>query len=280
MPDLKNTPASKGMTTVLNNGVTMPLLGLGVYDMYHQEAEQAVLWALELGYRLIDTAAMYHNETEIGNAVRQSGIPREELFITTKVNDADQGYDQTLRAFEVSQQKLNCEYIDLYLVHWPLKATRKDTWKALEYLYREGGIRAIGVANYLIPFLEELETHAEVVPVVNQVEFSPYLYLEELLNYCKKRDIQLQAYTPLVRGQRMDDPRLVALANKYGKTPAQIILRWALQHGVSTIPKSANQARLKENFDVFDFEISSADLTQMDAFNENLRVVDDPILLL
>lgn len=277
MMDQVISPPPGGLATVLNNGVSMPLLGLGVYDMYQKEAEQAVLWALELGYRLIDTAAMYHNETEIGNAVSASGVNRSELFITTKVNNTDQGFDETLRAFEVSQEKLQSDYIDLYLVHWPLRDTRKDTWKALERLYSEGRVRAIGVANYLIPFLEELETHATVVPVVNQVEFSPYLFLEDLLDHCKKKNIQLQAYTPLVRGQRMDDPRLQTLAKKYEKTPAQIILRWAIQHGVSTIPKSANQARLKENFGVFDFEISVDDLRSMDGFNENLRVVDDPM---
>jgi diketogulonate reductase-like aldo/keto reductase len=268
------------ITTTLNNGVSMPLLGLGVYDMYKKDAEQAVLWALETGYRLIDTAAMYENETEIGNAIRQSVIPRKELFITTKVHNTDQGFEQTLRAFDESLQKLNCEYIDLYLVHWPIKATRKDTWKALEKIYSEGRVRAIGVANYLIPFLDELATYGNVVPAVNQVEFSPYLYLEDLLKYCQAKKIQLQAYTPLVRGQRMNDPKLIFLAEKYKKTPAQVMLRWALQLGVSTIPKSVNLARIKENFDIFDFEISSADMGFMNTFHENLRVVDDPMELL
>ena len=263
--------------TTLNNGVKMPLLGLGVYDMYQKEAEQAVLWALETGYRLIDTAAMYQNETEIGNAVRQSGIERTDIFITTKVHDNDQGFDKTLYAFDVSMEKLNCDYIDLYLVHWPLKATRKDTWHALERLYTEGGVRAIGVANYLVPFLEELETYTNIVPAVNQVEFSPYLYLKDLHSYCQNRQIQLQAYTPLIRGQKMNDPKLVAIAQKYNKTPAQIILRWALQHGVSTIPKSANLKRIQENFDVFDFEISVEDMALIDGFDENFRVVEDPM---
>ena len=263
--------------TTLNNGVKMPLLGLGVYDMYKKEAEQAVLYALETGYRLIDTAAMYMNETEIGNAVNHSTVNRSDIFITTKVNNSDQGFDKTLKGFEVSLKKLNCDYIDLYLVHWPIKATRKDTWKALERLYTEGAVRAIGVANYLLPFLNELETYANIVPAVNQVEFSPYLYLKDLHTYCQAHQIQLQAYTPLVRGQKMNDPKLVAMAAKYGKTPAQIILRWALQHGVSTIPKSANLNRIRENFDVFDFNISLEDMRLMDGFNENLRVVEDPM---
>jgi len=266
--------------TTLNNGITMPLLGLGVYDMYNREAETAVTNALEIGYRLIDTAAMYKNETEIGNAIRSSAVTRKEIFVTTKVADGDHGYDNTLRAFDASSRRLNCDYIDLYLVHWPIKKTRKDTWKALEKLYADKRVRAIGVANYLIPFLNELDTYSKVTPAVNQVEFSPYLFLEDLLNECKRKQIQLQAYTPLARGQRFSDPKLLAMAVKYGKTPAQIILRWALQLGVSTIPKSSNLNRLKENFDVFDFQISDSDVKNINAFNENLRVVDDPMTML
>jgi diketogulonate reductase-like aldo/keto reductase len=253
--------------TILNNGQQMPLLGLGVYDMYNREAEQAVLWALETGYRLIDTAEMYKNETEIGNAVRESGIDRTEIFVTTKVNNGDQGFDKTLRAFDESLKKLNIDYIDLYLVHWPIKATRKDTWLALEKLYTERRVKAIGVANYLVPFLNELQSYSCTVPAVNQVEFSPYLYLKDLVEVCKQKKIQLQAYTPLVRGMRMNDPKFQSLAQKYDKTPAQIILRWALQHGVSSIPKSANLQRIKENFDVFDFKISQTDMDFIDTFN-------------
>jgi methylglyoxal/glyoxal reductase len=267
------------ITTTLNNGIEMPLLGLGVYDMYQKDAEQAVLWALETGYRLIDTAAMYENEVEIGNAVRESGIVRNELFITTKVHNTDQGFDKTLRAFDESLRKLDCEYIDLYLVHWPIKTTRKDTWKALERIYAEGRVRAVGVANYLIPFLDELATYGNIIPAVNQVEFSPYLYLEDLLKYCQTKQIQLQAYTPLVRGLRMNDKQLIFLAKKYKKTPAQIILRWALQLGVSTIPKSSNLARIQENFAVFDFEIDHKDMIFMRTFNENFRIVEDPMEL-
>ena len=266
--------------TELNNGVTMPLLGLGVYDMYNQEAEKAILQALEIGYRLIDTASMYNNEVEVGNAIRQSGLPREAIFLTTKVNDSDHGYDQALRAFEASQQKLNCEYIDLYLVHWPIKNKRQDTWRALERLYQEGQVRAIGVANYLEPFLDELLPSATIVPTVNQVEFSPYLFLKDLLQRCRQEKIVLQAYTPLVRGERFSDPKLQALVKKYDKTPAQIILRWALQLGVSTIPKSANPKRLQENFDLFDFSITDADMAYLATFNEDYRVVPSPISML
>jgi len=266
--------------TELNNGVSMPLLGLGVYDMYNQEAEKAILQALEIGYRLIDTASMYNNEVEVGNAIRQSGLPREEIFLTTKVNDSDHGYDQALRAFENSQRKLDCEYIDLYLIHWPIRNKRQDTWRALERLYQEGQIRAIGVANYLEPFLDELLPSAEVVPTVNQVEFSPYLFLEDLLQRCQQEKIVLQAYTPLVRGERFNDPKLLGLAQKHNKTPAQIILRWAIQLGVSTIPKSANPKRLQENFDLFDFSISDTDMAYLATFNEDYRIVPSPISML
>ena len=255
----------------------MPLLGLGVYDMYGREAEQAVLWALETGYRLIDTAEMYENEAEIGNAIRESNIARTEIFVTTKVNNNAHGFDKTLRAFDASMQKLNIEYIDLYMVHWPIKHGRKETWLALEHLYREGRVKAIGVANYLEPFLTELESYANITPAVNQVEFSPYLYLGQLLDVCKQSNIQLQAYTPLVRGLRMNDPKLQRIAKKYDKTPAQMILRWAMQHGVSSIPKSVNLERIQENFAIFDFQINETDMNTMDNFNENLRVVDDPM---
>jgi diketogulonate reductase-like aldo/keto reductase len=262
----------------LHNGIEMPLLGLGVYDMYGEAARQATAWALDIGYRLIDTAAMYDNEREIGQAIREASIPRSEIFLTTKVNNTEQGYDQTLRAFEASCQRLGLDYIDLYLIHWPLRQTRRATWQALERLYTEGVVRAIGVANYLEPFLDEMAEYQNLLPMVNQVEFSPYLYLKNLLHYCQSREILLQAYTPLVRGLRFDDEKLKRIATFYDKTPPQIILRWALQKGVSTIPKSANKKRLQENFAVFDFIISPQDMALLDAFDEGLRIVDDPML--
>ena len=265
------------MKTKLNNNTEMPLLGLGVYDMHDDEAVRAVEYALKTGYRLIDTASMYGNEVQVGEAVRNSGIRRDEIFVTTKVNNTDHGYESTLRAFETSFKKLDIGHIDLYLVHWPIRYKRKETWKALEYLYDQKMVRAIGVANYLIPFLEELETFANITPAVNQVEFSPWLYMEDLLETCRAKGVVLQSYTPLVRGKKFDDPRIQKLCAKYGKTPAQIILRWNLQLGVSTIPKSSNPKRIEENFNIFDFEIAEEDMTILCRMDEGYRVVDDPM---
>lgn len=266
--------------TTLNNGICMPLFGLGAWDMYGNEAEQVTLDALEIGYRLIDTAAMYNNEKEIGNAVKKSGIRRNEIFVTTKVANSQQGYDSTLKAFEVSMQRLNIDYIDLYLIHWPIKNKRKETWKALEKLFIDKRVKAIGVANYLLPFLKELSTYSIVIPTVNQIEFSPWLYLKDEQQHCNEHKIQLQSYSPLTRGKKFNDKRLQQLCNKYGKTPAQIILRWNIEHSISTIPKSSNKKRLQENFNIFDFTLSKEDVQLMDSFNENFRVVEDPMEML
>lgn len=264
----------------LNNGVQMPLLGLGVYEIAGKEVERTVSQALDIGYRLLDTASMYMNEKEVGNAVRSSGLNRQTMFITTKVNNPDQGYDATLVAFDESMKRLAIDYIDLYLIHWPVKDKRKDTWKALERLYENKQVRAIGVSNYLVPFLQELDQYARVTPAVNQIEFSPYLFLKDVLEYCKSHHIQLQSYSPLTRGLKLMDPRLIALSTKYEKTVAQLILRWNIQQGIATIPKSSNYERLKENFEIFDFSISEEDILFMNSFHENFRVVDDPIQML
>lgn len=267
------------METVLNNGITMPLLGLGCWDMQGNEARKSVEMAVDIGFRLFDTAAMYGNEKEIGEAIRSSSINREQLFITTKVNNADQGYENTLKAYDQSCKNLKVDRVDLYLVHWPIKRTRKETWKALEYLYLQGRVRAIGVANYLPPFLAELDTYKEVTPAVNQCEFSPYLNDQNLLNNCTKRSITLQAWAPLLRGRKMDDPKLIALAERYHKTPAQIIIRWALQQNISTIPKSSSKERLLENFNVFDFHIADADMDHIKLFDEGFRMSGlDPMI--
>lgn len=265
------------MNIKLNTGAEMPLLGLGVYDMHNDEAIEAVVHALKTGYRLIDTAAMYGNEEQVGVAVKRSGVPREEIFVTTKVNNAQQGYDSTMRAFDDSMKKLDIGYIDLYLLHWPIKGKRKDTWKAMEKLFEEKKVNAIGVANYLLPFMLELETYGNVTPAVNQVEFSPWLYLSDLLQYCSEKNIIMQAYTPLARGKKFKDARLLSIAEKHGKSPAQVIIRWNLQLGVSPIPKSSNPSRIEENFDVFDFYLDEMDMAALSSMNENFRVVDNPM---
>lgn len=265
--------------TRLNNGIEMPLLGLGVYDMHNEEAVNAISDALEIGYRLIDTAEMYNNEKEVGQAIANSTISRDEIFITSKVNNTSQGYDETLKAFDRSLKLLGVEYLDLYLIHWPIKGKRKDTWRAIEKIYSDGKAKAIGTGNYLLPFLKELESYSSIIPAVNQIEFSPYLFLKDELEYCKANNIQLQAYTPLLRGKKFNDPRLISLGEKYGKTPAQIILRWAIQQGISSIPKSSNFSRLKENFDIFNVDIEKDDILFINSFNEQLRIIDDPMLM-
>ena len=263
-------------TTKLNNGIPMPLLGLGVYDMYKAEAEKAVEDALRVGYRLIDTASMYENEIEIGNALKNTGLDRKEIFLTTKLNNTDHGYDQALKAFDDSLKKLDQDYVDLYLIHWPIKEGRAASWKALEKLYEDKRVKAIGVANYNIALLEELKSTANIVPAVNQIEFSPWLFQEDLLNYCKTAGIQVQSYSPITRGLKFSDERLALLCKKYNKTPAQIVLNWHLQHGVSTIPKSSKKERLIENFEATSFTLSKEDVKIMNGFNENFRICDDP----
>jgi diketogulonate reductase-like aldo/keto reductase len=266
--------------TKLNNGNSMPLLGLGVYDMYQQQAEQAVIDALEIGYRLIDTASMYENEKEIGNAIKNSGVNRAELFLTTKLNNSDHGYEQALKAFDKSLDLLGVDYVDLYLIHWPIKEGRDASWKALEKIYSEGRAKAIGVANYTLPFLNELKQYSTIEPAVNQIEFTPWLFEKATYDYCKQASIQLQSYSPITRGIKFSDERLVAICEKYAKTPAQIILNWNLQLGVSTIPKSSQKQRLQENFDASNFKLDTQDVEFMNTFNEGFRICDDPMIFL
>lgn len=263
--------------TALNNGVEMPLLGLGVYaPKQASEVQQAVEWALDAGCRLIDTAAAYGNEREVGDAIRDSGIPRSDIFITTKVWNDDQGYNRTLRAFNRSLERLRLDVVDLYLIHWPMKEHRHDTWRALEKIYADGRARAIGVSNHYPSHLDELLTEAHITPAVNQFEFSPYCYLPEVLAYCRQHSIQPEGYAPLVRGQKENDPPLMTLAEKYSKSTYQLLIRWSLQHGVITIPKFVKRSRIQENFDVVDFAISDEDMALLDTLYDNTRIADDP----
>ncbi|UVI33840.1 aldo/keto reductase [Paenibacillus spongiae] len=268
-------------TTTLHNGVRMPWLGLGVWKVEEGAGlVDAVKAAVKQGYRSIDTAAVYGNEKSVGQAIREviaeTGIAREDLFITSKVWNSDQGYESTLAAYETSLNKLGLDYLDLYLVHWPVKGKYEETWRALETLYNEKRVKAIGVSNFHVHHFETLLKNATIKPMVNQVEFHPQLAQQELLNYCKEQNIQMEAWSPLAQGQLLNDPILQEIADKYGKTTAQVILRWDLQHGVITIPKSVNEQRIIENASLFDFELSQEDVARIDGLNQNLRVGPDP----
>lgn len=259
----------------------MPWFGLGVFKVENGiEATESVKAAIKNGYRSIDTAAIYKNEEGVGIGIKESGVAREELFITSKVWNEDQGYETTLAAFEKSLERLQLDYLDLYLIHWPGKDKYKDTWRALEKLYKDGKIRAIGVSNFQVHHLEELLKDAEIKPMVNQVEFHPRLTQKELRDYCKAQGIQLEAWSPLMQGQLLDNEVLTHIAKKHNKSVAQVILRWDLQHEVVTIPKSIKEHRIIENADIFDFELSQEDMDKIDALNKDERVGPNPDELL
>lgn len=264
-------------TTKLYNGVEMPWMGLGVFKVNDgDEVVQSVKAALRNGYKSIDTAAIYGNEEGVGQAIRETNIPREELFITTKLWNADQGYESTLNAFETSLQKLGLDYLDLYLIHWPGKDKYKETWKAFEKLYKDGRVRAIGVSNFQIHHLEDLISSSEMKPMVNQVEYHPQLTQSELHSFCKKEGIQLEAWSPLKQGQLLKDPTLEDIARKYNKSVAQVILRWDLQNGVVTIPKSIKEHRIMENANIFDFHLEDKDMEQISGLNSDSRAGSHP----
>ncbi|QFT88131.1 Glyoxal reductase [Bacillus sp. THAF10] len=268
---------SLASTTTLHNGVKMPWFGLGVFKVEEgQQVEDSVRMAINAGYKSIDTAAIYKNEEGVGKAIKESDVPREELFITTKVWNADQGYESTLQAFEDSMQKLGLDYLDLYLVHWPVKGKYVDTWKALEKLYKDGKVKAIGVSNFQIHHLQDILDVAEIKPMVNQVEYHPKLSQVELLNFCKENGIQLEAWSPLMQGQLLDNEVLASIAATHNKSVAQVILRWDLQNGVVTIPKSVKEHRIRENADIFDFELSVEEMQKINGLNEDKRVGPDP----
>ncbi|UCE09128.1 MAG: aldo/keto reductase [Candidatus Thorarchaeota archaeon] len=261
----------------LNNGVHIPLLGLGTYHLSPSKmARNAILSALQLGYRHIDTAMIHRNETDVGAAIRESGIPRDQVFITTKLWNSDQGYESALAACKQSMKRLGVDYIDLYLIHWPVPERRLESWRALEKLLDYGNCRTIGVSNYQYRHLEELLGECSVVPAVNQVEFHPFLFQRELFLYCKSKSIQLEGYSPLTKGMRLRDPQLQWIAAKYNKTVAQILVRWQLEHDIVTIPKSARANRIRENSQVFDFSISREDMKILNNMNEDLRTSWDP----
>jgi len=268
-------------TTTLNNGVEMPWLGLGVFKVEEgQELVDAVKTAIKHGYRSIDTAAIYGNEVGVGQGIREAmeeaGIAREDLFITSKVWNSELGYEKTIAAYEESLSKLGLEYLDLFLIHWPVEGKYSDAWRALETLYKEGRVKAIGVSNFQIHHLENLMKDAEIKPMINQVEYHPRLTQKDLKSFCKENNIQLEAWSPLMQGQLLENVELQEIAKKYGKSVAQIILRWDLQNGVITIPKSTKAHRIAENADVFDFELTEEDMKHIESLNQNHRVGPDP----
>ena len=266
-------------TKELNNGTHIPILGLGTWQIAGgRQTQEAVSSALQFGYLHFDTAMIYGNERSVGKAVNAGPVPRDELFITTKVWNSDHGYDQTLRAFDESLNQLGLDYVDLYLIHWPVENIRRDTWRALEALMKDGRVKTIGVSNYMVKHLEELLSFSQIIPAVNQIELHPYNFglRRDVIEFCRARDIQVEAYTPLTRGQRFDDPQLQEIARKHSKTPAQILIRWALQHDIIVIPKSVRPERIRENADVFDFSMSREDIASIDSFNEDLVICWDP----
>ncbi|MBA9026362.1 aldo/keto reductase [Peribacillus huizhouensis] len=268
-------------TTNLHNGVKMPWFGIGVFKVEEgPELVNAVKLAIKHGYRSIDTAAIYENEAGVGQAIREgiieTNIPREELFITSKVWNSDLGYESTIAAYETSLKKLGLEYLDLYLIHWPVEGKYKEAWRALETLYKEGRVKAIGVSNFQVHHLEDLMNDAEIKPMVNQVEYHPRLTQKEIQAFCQEHGIQLEAWSPLMQGQLLDNLVLQEIANNYSKTIAQVILRWDLQNGVVTIPKSTKEHRIVENSTIFDFELTKEEMQRINKLNQNLRVGPDP----
>jgi diketogulonate reductase-like aldo/keto reductase len=263
----------------LSNGVAMPAVGFGTWQISpDDQAEKTVRAALDMGYRHIDTAKIYGNERGVGKAVRESGIPREEIFVTTKLWTSDHGYDNAMRAIDESLERLGLEYVDLYLIHWPQSDQRDEAWRALQDMYKAGKAKSIGVSNYSIRHLEELLETAEMPPMVNQVEFHPFIYDSQkaLLAYCKEQNIQIEAYSPLARHSSTETPQIDEIAKRIGKTPSQVVLRWCLQHDTAPLPRSTNPEHIRENLEIFDFELDDAAMKTLDSLSDGDRVTDDP----
>jgi diketogulonate reductase-like aldo/keto reductase len=264
-------------TLPLTNGKAIPQVGLGVWQSPQGAPTQnAVRAALELGYRHIDTARVYRNEHDVGAAVRASGVPRDQVFVTTKLWNDDQGYDSALRALDKSLERLGLDYVDLYLIHWPVAGKRRDSWRALEQAFADGKARAIGVSNYLVPHLDELTRYANTLPHVNQIELSPFLQRRDARALCAKHGIVVEAYSPLTRGEKLADPTVTKIAKAVSRTPAQVLLRWGIQQGAVVLPKSVHRERIAENGALFDFSLSADQMRELDGLEENLATGWDP----
>jgi diketogulonate reductase-like aldo/keto reductase len=264
------------ITKQLANGIEMPRLGLGVWRVEDNDATNSVKWAIENGYQLIDTAAVYKNERGVGEGIRQSNTKREDLFITTKLWNADQGYDSAHQAFNDSLERLGLDYVDLYLIHWPVEGKFNDSWKAMEEIYESGREKAIGVSNFHQHHIEELMKTAKIKPMVDQIELHPTLTQVELRDFLAKEGIAVEAWSPLGQGKILQNPTLVEIAEKHDKSAAQVIIRWHLQSDSIVIPKSVHEERIKENFDVFNFELNDDEMKRIDALNINERLGADP----
>jgi 2,5-diketo-D-gluconate reductase A len=251
----------------LNNGIKMPNFGFGTWQIPGRQTPGAVLWALQTGYRLIDTSLIYWNEPEVGQAVRNSGLPREDVFVTTKLEAEYQGRDRAVKGFLRSLGNLDIGYIDLYLVHWPVRGLGIETWRAMEDLLESGKCRAIGVSNYAVRHLEEVLEHTRVVPAVNQIEVHPFEQPREVINFCREHGIQVESYTPLGQGENLSHPTLTTTAARLGRSPAQVVLRWQVQHGYIPIPRSANRDHIAENFQVWDFSLSDEEMSELDSLD-------------
>jgi len=276
-PDSGQPPV--GGTVPLSHGGPIPRLGLGVFQAEAgRETIDAVRWALEAGYRHVDTASMYGNEAEVGRAVRSGSVPRDEVFVTTKLWNDDHGYDRARRALEASLERLDLEYVDLYLIHWPVPELRLESWRALEDTLDEGLVRAIGVSNYMVRHLEELTAEARIPPAVNQIELHPFNFRSrrDVLDYCQREEIVVEAYSPLTKAQRLDDPVVGEIARAHRRTPAQILIRYGLEKGAVSLPKSANRDRIRENADVFDFRLDADEMARLDDLDEGLATSWDP----
>ena len=264
---------------VLSNGVKIPSVGFGTYKSgSDEESAKIIKNALSVGYRMIDTASFYGNEVGIGNGIKESGVNREEIFIVTKLWNDDHGYEKTIEAFNKSLERLQVDYIDLYLIHWP-NELNAETWRAFEHLYKIGKVKAIGVCNFKVSHLEELKKTAKIMPMVNQVEIHPFSTKNNIINYCKDNNIKVVAWSPISRGRVLSNDLMIDLSQKYKKSIVQIVLRWHMQKGVIPIPKSSNENRIKENIDIFDFEISSEDMKAIDSLDEgdDMSVTTPPL---